>query len=122
MAPSLSITNPVLNQPKHSKPNRYSPENLREILGLHKGCLRVFSVPQQSIRPGPSFKYRYRFSANTDTLLQIQISEHLRFGHVTRMFRKDWRGKACWLHPYVDQCPDGNMVLTIHGPVLVLSQ
>jgi len=66
MAPSLSITNPVLNQPKHSKPNRYSPENLREILGLHKGCLRVFSVPQQSIRPGPSCKYRYRFSANTD--------------------------------------------------------
>ena len=52
-----------------------------------------------------------RKSLNVQPLLQIERSQLRWFDYVTKMPRKDCRGKSCWLHtcdssPEIDQKPD----------------
>jgi len=84
--------------------------------------------------PGVTHSDRVRIyvilkTLNVELLLWIERTQLDGFGHLSKMPRKDWRSKSCWLRTHgkvAKRLPKGpgGMVMspTLLGPVMVLSQ
>jgi len=92
------------------------------------GCLQRVHDGTRRDTSRQSAQLWNRKALNVEPLIRIETPYLRWFDHVARMPRKDWRGKACRLHPWekgpeVNQRP-GDVITppTLRGPVLVWSQ